>query len=80
MSTKSKSVLAEALALPREEQLALAERLFAAHELDEAAIDPAFLAELDARLDAYEQGQDKGEDAFEAIGEMRAGLRARRGA
>jgi len=79
MNAKARSVLNDALTLPREEQLALAERLLAAHQLDQNDISPEFMAELDARFRAFEQSEDDGEDAFEALEKMRGDLKARRG-
>lgn len=75
MNAKVRALLSDALTLPREERLALAEHLFAATEIDEIDIAPEFLAELDARCRAYERGEDRGESAFEALDQMRQGKR-----
>jgi putative addiction module component (TIGR02574 family) len=79
--TVREQVLQEALALPREDRVFLAEQLDRSFELEKFAspeIAAAWAAEIDRRIGAYERGEVQASEADEAIVRMRSYLREHR--
>jgi len=65
----------QAMALPPEKRAELAERLLASLEPpDQREIDQAWEKELEARIDAYERGEQTARPAEEVIREIRQRL------
>jgi Putative addiction module component len=77
MNARTKTVLDEARKLSPKQQLELIEELLAGVDISADDPDADLLLELDARWQAFERGEDKGQDAFEAIGEIRASIKSR---
>lgn len=68
-------ILKEAMALPAEEKAKLAEKLLSSLTgPEQQAIDAEWAEELEARIDAYERGEETARPADEAIAEIRQRL------
>lgn len=77
MNAKTKTLLEQALKLPRRQQLELARQLLKRAPAIEATAEPVTQDELDARWAAFERGDDPGEEAFGAIEDVRRAINQR---
>ena len=74
----SDQILKEAMALPAQEKARLAEKLLSSLESDQEGVNAAWEEELEARIDAYERGEETARPAEEVISEIRGRLMGRR--
>ena len=80
MRTNSKTLLTEALALPRQERTLLARELVASLDADaeDADAEATWAAEVEDRARAVLNGEADGEDGDEALAEVRAEIESHR--
>ena len=78
MNAQVKTLLDQVRKLSPEHQLELAEQLLAALDIGADNTGASLLQEVDERWQTFERGDDKGEDAFAAIDELRTELKARK--
>lgn len=79
MTSATNEILAKALNLPPEARAQIAEHLLASLDPEQADIDAAWRAEVEARLKQIEAGEAELVPHDQVMAEARSRLRARRG-